>query len=579
MFRRFGSAVLIAWLLIAARPLAAAENAYDAISNEAGVVVRIKNPEATVGKIADLVDLVVPGVGMQIRSQFEGIGLAISNPTMAGVDKQADWWLAVYPRPGDEEPEVVFVIPATDLKAMKEGLGANMKFMEYGKFGVYTDDADAAERTAARIKGAGKSIESVVDADSIALFSKGDLSVFIHVTRLLSVYKNQLTEARERLTQVLENVPSEAPGLPGMNLKTLAEAMTQGLDVLLQGLNDTQSCTIAAMVSKEGLAIEDLVRFAANSKTDALLQKSPPNTLTGLGALPAGGKAYMGLHGDLAGLSQFGMKMSGALLGGNEQAAKDFQAAMAAMQNVKFGDVAASFGIETGESGAIRSVSVSEVAEPSKIRQLTQKMMKSLGTIQTGAIKQTYELKPDAEKQGANSVDLLKIKIEADNQGAQESEMMVRFMNMMYGPEGMVTRTVYLKDKIVQTSGGGKDALTQALTTLEKKTETAGATTPFKSARGQLAAKANLVVLFDLPGALAKLLELVADEGIIPPVVPISAEMFRTLDLAPSFLGLSMATEPQGLRVFTNIPTEQAQGVAKIVMKIMAAVRGGGLEN
>lgn len=580
MLRSTGLAVLIAWTLIAAGPLVAAEKATDAISTEAGVVIRIRNPEATVGKIADFVDLVVPGVGDQVRMQFELIGLGISNQSLAGVDRKADWWLAVYPRPPQEEAEVVFLIPATDLKAMKEGVGPNVKFLEHGQFGVYTDDADAADRTAALLKGTGKSIATLVDADSLAVFDKGDVSVFIHVSRLLTVYKSHLSEVRERLTQQLENVPDEAPGLPGMNVRALAEAVKQFLDVLLQGLNDTQACTIAATVSKEGLAFEDLMKFAPKSKTDAMLQKSPPSALAGIEALPAGQHGYLGLHADLAGLTQFGLKMAAAFVAGNEQAAKDLHGASTEIGNLKFGDVASSFALaEPSDSGVIRTVSVADVLDPAKFRALTQKIVKSLGTIETGGFKQTYELTPDAEKQGTNPVDLLKITMEIANTGGPETEIMNRVMALFYGTEGNVTRSVYLKNKVVQTSGGGAEALGRALAALDKKTPGAGTTTAFKAARERLAPKANIVALFDLPGTIAKLIEAVLDSGILPPVIPLTADMIRGLELPPSFLGLSIATEPAGLRVKTSIPTEQAQGVAKIVMKIMAAIQGGGVEN
>lgn len=573
MLRRVNLVLLAAWLLVAAGPLLAAENALDAVSSDAGVVVRVKSPKATIDKVADFVNQVVPGVGDQIRAQADGMGLAISNPTLAGVDKESDWWLAVYPRGGEQEPEVVFIIPGSDLKAMKEGLGDKFKFIEHGKFGVYTDDADISDKTAALLKGTGKSIATAIDKDSLAVFEKGDVSVFIHVARIYTVYKDQINEGRERLTQSLENAPAEIPGTPGINPKIMADAALQVINVVLQGLEDTKSCTIAGMISNEGLTFEDLVRVADGSKTDTLLQKSPPNPLTSLATLPAGGLGYLGLHGELSDLMQFGMQMlAGAV---DEKNAKEFQGALADIQKLKYGAIVSSFGLGSIEEGAIRSVSLTEVNEPSKLRSLTAALMKAMGTVESGGMKQTYSLKPDAEKHGQNSADLLTVKVEpAEGGDPATGEMLERFMKAMYGPEGMITRTVYLKDKVVQANGGGKEALDTALAALDKTSDAVGSAAPFQQARGRLADKANLVVLFDLPGTAVKIIELVIESGAV--AVPINPDAVKSLDLKPSYLGLSLATEPQGLRVKTSIPTEQAQGIAKIVMMVVGTIGGPG---
>ena len=577
MFRRIGAPILLVGLFMFERPVTAAEHPVDAISSDAGVVVRLKSPQNTIGKVADFVDQVVPGFGQQVRAQGTAIGLLISNPTLAGVNQEADWWLAVYPKPGDQPPEVVYIIPSTDLKAMKEALGDSQKFIELGTFGIYTDDADAADRTAALLKGTGKSIHETAEKPSVELFEKGDLSVYLNVRRLTTLYKEVLTESRERLAQQLENVPEEIPGTPGVNPKALAEMVGQVVNVLMQGLDDTQSITIAMQISKEGITFEDLVRFAADSKTDKLLQKSPPSSLDNLGKLPAGNLGYLGLKGDLTELMQYGTKMLATAKPGD--ANKDLQATIGEMQKLKFGSIASAFGLGSVEEGAIRSVTVTEVNEPTKARDLTRRLFKAMGTMETGGIKQTYDMKADAEKHGQNVADVVTVKTELGDLGdPTASEMLDRFMKALYGPEGMVTRSVYLKDKMVQTAGGGKGALDQALATLESNKDSAGTADSFQKARGRLGEKANVVVLFDLPMTIARAVSVVAEGNILPPNIPITSDMFKNLDLQPSFLGFSASTEPQGLRLKTSIPVEQAQGVAKLVQTVMLLQAGGGLQ-
>src|SRR5262249_32550353 len=155
----------------------------------------------------------------------------------------------------------------------------------------------------------------------------------------------------------------------GFDPKAMASIVSEITNLLFQGLDDAQSCTITAMISKEGLAFEDLVRVARDTKTDQLLQKSQPNPLTILGSLPGTALGYLGLYGDFSDLMQFSMKVMGGLLSGKEQASKDFQSALAEMQKLKYGVIATSFALGSAEEGALRSVSVTEVSDPAKVRE------------------------------------------------------------------------------------------------------------------------------------------------------------------------------------------------------------------
>jgi len=53
------------------------------------------------------------------------------------------------------------------------------------------------------------------------------------------------------------------------------------------------------------------------------------------------------------------------------------------------------------------------------------------------------------------------------------------------------------------------------------------------------------------------------ESGQLP--LPIDPGDVKALQGKPSFVGLGATTEPQGLRVKTQVPLEQMQGVAKIV--------------
>ncbi|MGQ0633927.1 MAG: hypothetical protein ACT4QC_04915 [Planctomycetaceae bacterium] len=559
-------------LLVTCGPrLLFAENPLDAVSTDAGIVIRLKSPADTREKVSAWLKEVEPGIGDQFQSLTAEAGKLILNPTLGGVDPAADWWVAMYPRPASQRPGVVFLIPALDLKQMRQSAGAPDRFMEFGKFGVYSKDADASDRTAARIKGEGKSISALIEADSAALFDQGDVSVFIHVPRLVAVHREDLEELKEQVAQGLDNLP----GAPGMNTSAFGDVLRELMELVSRGLDDAQSCTIAATFSKEGVYFEDLVRVAADSQSDKLLQNRPPGTLALLKSMPAGALGYLGLFGDFFGLTDLGARFAGNPAQGEK--GQQAKAALDELKKLKYGATASSFVLGALKDGALRTVSISDLDQPAKLRELTNKMIKAQGKIETGAtVKASSEVKEAGEQFGEVAADVVKVTLAAgDDAEPFAAEIIGRFTEGVYGPEGMVSRLVYLPDKAVQTTGGGKAAMQSVLDALSGKQPPAGEQPAFKGVYDRLGEKANLMVLFDLPGTIGQVIRIVAESGALP-FVPVNAEMVQGLDLKPSFIGLSLAAEPRGLRVRTLISTEQARGVAKLVEMVLQMQAGFG---
>jgi hypothetical protein len=557
--------------------LQAAENALDAVPQDAGLVIRLKKPKATVGKVAEMVDRVVPGAGNQVRGQFDMIGQAIANPTMAGVDSENDWYVVLFTKKGEgasnDEPILMYVVPASDLKAMKEGLGDSFKFIEHGNFGVYTSDEPTFKAASARIKGEGKSFATLIDKDSSAVLENADLSVFINVKQLMIDYKDELAEGKEKIKQQIENLPVPPSG--GVDPAQFAEMAGKVIQFATTMLEDAESCAMGVVVSKEGLSFEDLVKVKKGSATDKMLAKSPAGALPTLSSLPAGHLAYFGLTWDMSDLVHLSQSMMA--MGANNlkpEASKELKAILEEAAKLKVGSVASAFGLGDTDAGAIRTVSITEVDNPQKMREVSQKMMKAAEKAESEGVKQSFDVKKDAEKFGKNSADVITVKM--DTSGLPDpniAQLMDRAFAVMFGPDGMATRAVYLKDRVVQTMGGGKQAMTDALAATEQSSATSSKSA-FVQARTKLGAKTNLVVLFDLPNTVAKILDLVVQAQILP--IPLDPTAVKNLQSNPSYIGLSAGTEPQALRVKTVVPVEQMQGVAKFVMFFQQLLGGAG---
>jgi hypothetical protein len=156
--------------------------------------------------------------------------------------------------------------------------------------------------------------------------------------------------------------------------------------------------------------------------------------------------------------------------------------------------------------------------------------------------------------------DLVSVKYEVDPQN-EAAEMLTRMNAMMYGPEGLVTRTFYLKDRMLQSLGGGK-ADAQAMLDAVNGKNAVGGQAAYQATRKQLLPKANLIGLVDLPRAIALGLELAVQAGA---PVPLGDNDIKTIRGEPSYLGFSLATDGNGLRAKTVIPVAQMQGVARTV--------------
>jgi hypothetical protein len=144
LFRRSGVAVVAFGLVLVTGLSAQAEGPLDLIPANATAVVRLKSPESTIGKVGNFANAVQPGLGFMVQGQAPGLGVAISNPTLGGVDLKKDWHVAIF-AVKNAEPAVVFVIPATDVKALQGGVDESFTFASKDSWVAYSQDEAVIE--------------------------------------------------------------------------------------------------------------------------------------------------------------------------------------------------------------------------------------------------------------------------------------------------------------------------------------------------------------------------------------------------------------------------------------------------
>ena len=197
--------------------------------------------------------------------------------------------------------------------------------------------------------------------------------------------------------------------------------------------------------------------------------------------------------------------------------------------------------------------------------------------------KLTVELKPDAEKYGRYSADVLNVKVEMEKPANDQfgiQEQMDKMMAAMYGPDGMTQRMVYTGDRMIQTLGGGKDTMEQALKALDAVHTPDPKTSPLLQTRAALAEKANVLFFIDLPSLVTRAATLLLDSTSgsqnAALTLPFDAEALKNLDVKPSYLGSSLSVGTASIASTTFIPIDQIEGINKLIGLLMPAMGGPG---
>ena len=585
MYRWMFSMLAVAGALLssAAAPAAAADSPIEAIPDTAVVAIRIREPEALTESIGKLVARVDAEFGRQFNRQAPlAKGMIISNPSLAGVDRRRDWWVAVFLRE-EGDPATVFGVATTDRDQMKEALGnGQFKFVDYENWVLYSEDEAAIAEIRARTAGRGKSLASAIDPKAKELMDSADASLLINVQGITSHYQVELDAAVAEIEQTLEQLPELAPEVEGVNLEPVFRMYGEFFRSLVQGVKDSRSVTVGVSVQSRGVLIEERLSVAADSPTAELFHHNPPRELSILRQLPPKQLVYMAASADMQGLMGWAGRLTGAMAP-DEEKRKQISEYFESLSQMKFGVTASSFSLSTkpGE-GAFRTIQLIEMDEPTKMRDLTRRMPEAvaagLGASQAGAgVKQEMTLKEDAETYGSHKGDLMTVTQEFNDE-ADPLGVARGITDAMFGPGGIQSRIVYLDKLVVQTTGGGRPGMLTALRYAEGRSTLDRESAPEIDATSRrLLKEANLAVLFDLPTLVADLLKLASQSGQLP--LPIDTQEVSRAKGAASWIGFTMATEEAGLRAKTWVPVEQIKsfvGLGKLFQGMLGGLGGPG---
>ena len=382
----------------------------DLIPADATAVIRLKSPEATIGKVGGFANAIQPGLGFVVQGRAPGLGVVISNQTLGGVDLKQDWYVAVFAVKG-AEPAVVFVVPATDVKALQGGVGDSFTFASKDSWVAYSQDEAVMELVEECISGGADAASGAIDDRSSALFGDSDLAAWVNVAGIAETYQAELEGADDQLDGLLEGLGAQIPTQPGINMGAVLKMYGEMGHGALQALRDSQSFSIGVSVSNTAITIDELLVVKARTKTDEYLASQTTSKLDVLAKLPQNEHGYFALHGDFKGLMKWGMSFMTEMLETDAETTKKMDALVAGMNDVQFGQVGWGFSLKDGKenAGLVRGYAISNAKPASKLRELSREMGNAY-KMEFPGMKQEVTLKKDAETYDGVTADVITIK-------------------------------------------------------------------------------------------------------------------------------------------------------------------------
>lgn len=538
--------------------LSAQESGFDLIPETAAAVVRIQAPEQITADLVEFINKVQPGFGGLAEAQLPmAFGQAIKNPQLAGVDQSKDWYVALFV---DEsgEPKGVLVLPVTDADEAKGAMEETFEFVEHKTWLICSPEGQFLDEFEELKDGKLKSAASLLDEQLEAIVMKGHVTFAVNAVLLRETFADELNSADDRLEELIQMMAAQIKqASPSMDMEYVLDMYRDLGKAVLQAVNDSESYALSIEVTDDALKIDQLLTVGKETDTAAFFATQPVSDMPTLKSVPEGLMGYMGIHGNPDSLLTWSKSVVEKVIKNDEQKALTLKA-LESLTEAEFGTLAAGGDLLPEEDVAMRYFSVAEIAPA----QLIRDMMKSLGNgveYEVAGIEQQLTYEPDAEKIGDQSVDIYRLK-QTIPDSLDPTGMQKKVNEKLYGPDGMVQRLLLKGDVMLQTMGGGLDAMKRLAESSEWQDET------LLSARARQHEQANVIVLVDLPNSVYKFAKLIIGTGTLP--IPIQLEQIEGLELPASYSGFSLAMEENRLSTTTNISVESFQGFVLMAMYV-----------
>jgi hypothetical protein len=574
-------------VMLAARPAAA--QVLDSVPDNALVVLKFKNLQATSTKLAKFAtDLGLANVVPQLSDPLKSLEdkMKISQ----GLNTAGDMFVAfLNPGPGpDATPDKAMIIlfPVSDYKAFlanfpdaqTDGDVTQVKMADspqpgfvanWGSYAAISPNKDMVSQKPAT----GLKLTAAGDKE---LNSK-DIAVYANFTAIRGILQPKLAENRDQILSQADEAIKKNPN--SEKLAPIVHAFVNQLLNVADGfLRDCDAATYGITIGDEGLSTTAMLDFTPGSYSGGLIASVKNTTDPLLGGLPSG--KYLVFGGwavDPAMASKVVADFTDPIVkevtatGPDMQAITDYATAMkatvAAQKGGAMGLIAPTGAL--GQEALLQAVVVyiGDAAALStnyeKAMTLMPDVMKSLGL---PADSYQVTVTPNAKTVDGVSFNSMTTVMKADPASpiAQQQQQM---MTLMYGPAGMTQLTAVVGDKFLLSSGLPDAALSTAIASAKSGDAPLAALDGVKKVAGNLPTNRAGEVYIPLDQIVTTGLTYAKQFGFAMPVQ-------LPPDLPP--IGETISTDASTIKLDAYVPSALVQSLVAAGMQAAMQMNGGG---
>ncbi|TWT64333.1 hypothetical protein [Rubinisphaera italica] len=542
----------------------------DLLPDSTAAVIKLMAPQKTLKQLSSFAVSVQEGSGGVIKGQAGMLGLGISNPTMQGVDQSRDWWAGVFLNE-DEDPAVVFVIPAIDTEAMGEALDESFTFVAHDKYGIYSDNDAAMELVQAHLEDrTSKSVASLASEQIKSQFEGSHIAVAVNLVLVKEVYADKLEEMREQMNEGIKEAQGQMLEVPGMNLdflKDLSEKIAEKIVVIVE---DAEGYSNALTVTDAGINFKEVVEFTDGSRSAKYLAANPPQPATQLSKLPSEQLLYWNAGGNMNKINEWGLSLLPKMLEMSEEDAAEWKKLSAMTKKVNYEGMSGAFSLGDLQTGLVRTIALGTASPAGQFRDAMAKAVELMDGMEISGMTQELSLEKNYEKVDGVDVDLMLTKQTMDND-PQFGGFQAQINQFMYGGDTIETRVAFVdEDQYLQTMGGGKDLMETAVKAYKSQS---AETDSVVSRDIKPLGDNNFVLLMDLPTLVKQGLSIAANAPGLPPM-PFDQDSLDNLEVQRSYIGMSVATKDRACVGQLYIPVQTLQAGASL-MQFFQQIQGG----
>lgn len=538
------------------------ENPGDWFPDDAIVVVRVRQPKATMAKVVSFVYSVAPLYAPLLLSSESDILDFTNNPLFKATDLDHDFWWAMF---SDEAGEAVsaFILRTRDddelFKELKVEDAAEC-VLRHGEHVVIVTAKPTLDQIQKRIDGQGTSWRKSMSPEQRKTFETGDLSVYVNTRNVYAnIRKNADDDAvahrefRNFLTQMLFDAYDEEAILTFVSREILEKSA--------EAIVDAAGVTISATVDHTGIETEILI----DHDLDQEKGKREPHALSNfqvLHRMPPDRQCYVAGTAPIPSPAGWFLNVIDVDSHDDKDAPTLTEQGkiQRRLRKLKYGQWSAAFSLPTITSPEFRLDEVAEIENP----QAHRLMNNNLAIIQTHfkefREKRAYELLDSVEQFGDRTADVHRVTYKKTVEENADAHAKI------YGRNGLVSRCVYDDNLFVNTIGGGKQAMQDALQRTHA-TDIPELPPGLAATSSKLPENGSFILLLDAASAFASLTQLETDvanhEGELGEIINTG---IRMAEQQQSYCGVGLALERDRARLKVYIPITQAKVFASTML-------------